>query len=161
MNLYANLLIAAIFVGVTVGAYFTGANNREKVVRGEYAKRDLQASEEARIAERGIAARERAKEQGWQQKFAQAGTKYQRSLDASATALLVADTVRLYDTGRPVQACGSAASETSSNPVATDPRGTELSKPFADFLRREAGRADQTAIKLNLCIDVLEAEREQ
>jgi len=158
--MYANLIILAIFVGVTVGAYFTGANNREKIVRGEYAARDLQASEEARTVEKAIAERERAKEASWQQKFAQAGTKYQRSLDASATALLTANAVRLYDNYRAVAACGSAASETAADTVATDARGTELSKPFADFLKREASRADSTAIRLNLCIDVLESERQ-
>ena len=64
---YGYLLAAVLFVAALGGAYWRGGETREAIVRGEYAARDLQASEEARIAERGIASRYRAQEQRWQE----------------------------------------------------------------------------------------------
>jgi len=157
--MYANILFAAIFVCVVAGSYVQGRADGNRITKAEYIQRDLQSSEEARIAERGIAARERAKESDWQKRFAQASTKYQRSIDASATALVTANAVRLFDPGRPIQTPANGTGKVASNSVATDTRGTELSATFADFLKREASRADTTAMRLNLCIDVLESER--
>ena len=157
--MYANILFAAIFVCVVAGSYVQGRADGNRITKAEYVQRDLQSSDEARIAERGIVARERAKESNWQKRFAQASTKYQRSLDANATALLAANAVRLFDPGRPIQTLTSGTGEVATNTGTTNTRGTELSQPFADFLKREASRADATAIRLNLCINVLESER--
>jgi len=156
---YGYLVGAVLCVAALGGAYWRGGETREAIVRGEYAARDLQASEEARIAERGIAARYRAQEQKWQEAFGKAGADYRRKLGENATALLVADAVRLRDPHATKQACGDSAPQAATNTNAANSGGTELSEKFASFLRSEASRADAVVLKLNYCIDTLESER--
>jgi len=140
MSLYANIFIAFV---LAVGAYVQGRADGTRVTKAEYL-----------AVEKSISTQARAKENEWQQKFAEAGKKYQRGLDANATALFTANAVKLYDFAHSSNTCKVAA-----DPVAVDARGAELSATFADFLKREASRADSTAIRLNLCIDMLESER--
>jgi len=159
-GLYGVLIQAAVVVFIAAGAWFHGYNKGADVTRAEYATRDLQAANEAAAAYKGLEERYRAKEQAQAQHFAAVSKDYQRRLDANATALVTAGAVRLFDPGTHSQTCGDSAAKTPADSVAANPRGTELSAKLADFLRSEASRADKVVLKLNLCIDTLEAERQ-
>lgn len=159
MNPYVYLGGAIAILLACGGAYVKGRTDGDAITRSEYAARDLQASEEARIAERGLSAKYRAQEQRWSQAFQVAGTQYQRSLDASHTASRVAESVRLRDPFANPEACGSGTPQAAANTVAANSGGTELSHTLARFLKSEASRADAVVLKLNLCIDTLEMER--
>jgi hypothetical protein len=156
---YGYLLAAGLFVAALGGAYWRGGETREAIVRGEYAARDLQASEEARISERGIASRYRAQEQKWQEAFGKAGADYRRKLGENATALLAADAVRLRDPYASGKACGDSAPQAAANTNAANSGGAFISPAFDRFLKSEASRADAVVLKLNFCIDTLESER--
>jgi prophage endopeptidase len=166
-SIYANLLIAAIFVGTVMGAWFHGGSTREKVVRGEYAKRDLQASEEARIAERGIAARERAKEQGWQKRFVAASTDYQKRIAANETqrmadmAALDARTLVLRDPNGSSECVPSTSGEIASSTSGRNGgAGSELPAKTAQFLLGLASEADAVVGQLTACQAILRSERQ-
>jgi hypothetical protein len=159
MNPYGYLVAAILFLCAIGGAYVKGRTDGDKITRAEYVARDLQASEEARIAEKGLSARYRAQEQQWQGAFQVAGKQYERKLDAQATAARVAESVRLHDPYATVQACSGGPSQASANTNAANAGGADLSPKFASFLRSEASRADAVVAKLNFCIDTLESER--
>jgi len=159
MNPYVYLGGAVVFLLACGGAYVKGRTDGDAITRSEYAARDLQASEEARIAERGLSAKDRAQERRWQSAFSDAQTKYQRTLDANHTALLTADAVRLRDPFTKPEACSGGTSQAAANTIAANSGGTELSDTLARFLKSEASRADAVVLKLNLCIDTLESER--
>lgn len=142
------------------GAYVKGRTDGNAITRAEYQARDLQSATEAAIAYKGIAERYRAQENRWQNQIAAVSTGFQRKLDANATALLVAESVRLRDPfATDCKAGGDSASKAAANSDPASTRGAELSPAFAQFLRSEASRADAVVLKLNLCIDVLESER--
>ena len=160
MNPYGYLLGAVLFVAALGGAYWRGGETREAIVRGEYAARDLQASEEARIAERGIAARYRAQEQRWQEAFGKAGADYRRKLGENATALLTAESVRLRDPYATGKACGDSAPAATPGAVRDNgSAGTELSEKASAFLRQLASEADAVVIQLQACQGILLDER--
>jgi hypothetical protein len=157
---YGYQLAAGLCVAALGGAYWRGGETREAIVRGEYAARDLQASEEARIAERGIASRYRAQEQKWQEAFGKAGADYRRKLGENATALLAADAVRLRDPYATGQACGDSAPATTPGAVRDNgSAGTYLPEKTAAFLRQLASEADAVVLQLQACQAVLISER--
>ena len=157
---YGYLLAAFLFVAALGGAYWRGGETREAIVRGEYAARDLQASEEARIAERGIASRYRAQEQRWQETFGKAGSDYRRKLGENATALLVAESVRLRDPYATGKACGDSAPAATPGAVRDNgSAGAELSQKTAAFLRQLASEADAVVLQLQACQGILLDER--
>jgi len=159
---YGYLVGAVLFVAALGGAYWRGGETREAIVRGEYAARDLQASEEARISERGIAARYRAQEQKWQEAFGKAGADYRRKLGENATALLVADAVKLRDPHATRQACGDSAPAATPGAVRDNgSAGAELSQKASAFLRQLASEADAVVLQLQACQAVLREERLQ
>jgi len=157
---YGYLLGAVLFVAALCGAYWRGGETREAIVRGEYAARDLQASEEARIAERGIASRYRAQEQKWQEAFGKAGADYRRKLGENATAALVAESVRLRDPYATGKACGDSAPAATPGAVRDNgSAGAELSQKAAAFLRQLTSEADAVVLQLQACQDILRQER--
>jgi prophage endopeptidase len=157
---YGYFVGAILFVAALGGAYWRGGETREAIVRGEYAARDLQVSEEARIAERGIAARYRAQEQRWQEAFGKAGADYRRKLGENATALLAAESVRLRDPHATKQACGDSAPAATPGVVRDNgSAGAELSQKAAAFLRQLASEADAVVLQLQACQAVLISER--
>jgi hypothetical protein len=158
--MYAVLIQAALVVFIAAGTWYHGYRKGGDVTRAEYATRDLKAATEAQDAYARLASRYRAKEQAQAQSFAAVSTAYQRKLDANATALLAADAVRLFDHGTSPKACGDTPATVAANPVAANSGGTELSPKFAAFLRSESSRADAVVLKLNLCIGLLESERQ-
>jgi prophage endopeptidase len=167
MSLYANIIIAAIFVGVTVGAYIQGRADGTRVTKAEYLQRDLQASEEARIAERGIAARERAKEQDWQKRFVAASTDYQKRIAANETQRLAdmaavdARTLILRDPNSAVQTCPDRTGEIAGSASGRDGGpGSELPPKTAQFLLSLAGEADSVVGQLTACQAILRSERQ-
>jgi len=157
---YGYLLGAVLFVAALGGAYWRGGETREAIVRGEYAARDLQASEEARIAERGIASRYRAQELRWQEAFGKAGSDYRRKLGENATAALAADAVRLRDPHATGKACGDSAPAAIPGAVRDNgSAGAYLPEKTAAFLRQLASEADAVVLQLQACQDILRQER--
>lgn len=157
--MYANIIIAAVFVGVTVGAYFTGANNQEKIVRGEFAALRLQEQTEHQAAINAAWKVKTDAESKWQAAFSGAGKAYERRLNEIATDAAVASAISLRDPFAKPQACGDTTGKAAANPDAANSGGAELSVEFASFLKSEASRADKVVEKLNFCIGVLESER--
>jgi len=160
-GLHGVLIQAALVVFIAAGAWYHGYGKGSDVTRAEYAQRDLQAATEAQDAYARIVERYRAKEQAQAKQIAAVSAQHQKDLIANEKALDIAlSGSRLFDRNATNnQAGGSCPAIVAGNPVATDTRGTELSREASDFLRSEAARANRTVIKLNLCIDTLEAER--
>lgn len=159
--MYAYLIAAVVAVAMLAGtaykAYQLGADG----VRADYAARDLKAAQDYAAKEREITEKYRQQEAKWAQQVAAVSKDYQRKVADNAKALDIAiASGRLYDRfATHSKACGDSAAKTPADPVATRSSGTELSQQFAEFLKREASRADKVVLDLNLCIGILEEER--
>lgn len=160
---YVWMAAAIVFLVSVGGALWKGFNLGESVTRAEYASRDLQASEEARIAERGIQDRYRAQETKWAHSFASVSSQYQKKVADHEKALDIAISgSRLYDRfATHSQPCGDkTASTAASASVGNGQAGTYFSSEASIFLRRLASEADSVVLQLTACQAILRSERE-
>lgn len=161
-NVYFAGFFTVLLLAIATGIYVKGGNDREAKVVAIYQARDIKAAAEYQAKETAIQDAYRAKEAQWSKQITAVSKDYQGKVAANEKALDIALTSgRLYDRfAAPNQACGDSATKAPADPVAARPAGTELSQNLAGFLEREASRADQVALNLNLCIGVLESERQ-
>ena len=156
--MYAKPIIAGLVVLGFLVCYAVGRSDGAKLEASANNALRAQEAIEFNLAIEGAYKRKAETEAKWQASFSAAGKDYQRKIDAAHTALVTAGAVRLFDPGTRA-ACGDPAAKVAADSKPTDPRGTELSAWLTDYLKREASRADKVVLKLNLCIDTLEAER--
>jgi len=166
MNLYANLIIAAILVGLTVGAYFTGANNREKIVRGEFSALRLQEQAEHQAAINAAWQSKADTEGKWQAKVSEIDKDRQRLRSANETQRLAdlsaiyARTLILRDPNRNAEASGNCAASVASGSSGSDGgTGAELPAKTSQFLLGLASEADAVVIQLSACQAILQSDR--
>ena len=161
MNVYFASATAVLVVGLVAGAGLKGYSLGKDTVRAEYAARDLAAATAYAAKEREITEANRAKEQKWASSFAQASRKAQREIDKNATyyLTLLATAPVLRDPGSHNPTHRDTGSPTASDTCAHSSGGSILSENTSRLLWSEAARADSVRIRLNSCIDLLEAER--
>lgn len=165
-GLYANFIIAAIFVGVTVGAYFTGDKNGATRVRAEFQALRLQEQAEHQAAINAAWQRKAHQEGVWQAKVSEIDKDRQRLRSANETqrladlAALDARTLILRDPNRNAEASGNcAASVASGSSGSNGGAGAELPAKTAGFLLSLASEADAVVIQLSACQAILQSDR--
>ena len=160
-NIYFVGLFAVLIVSGLAGSYLKGRSDGSAIVTATYAQRDVKAAADYQAKETALQNEYRKQEQNWQEKFVSQARSYEGKVKENAKALDIALTSgRLYDrfaAHRP--ASRDCSAPISSDTVAASQAGTELSEQLTQYLKREASRADKVVLDLNLCIGVLEAER--
>ncbi len=172
---YVYLAAAVACLVALGGAYVKGRTDEGRIVRGEYAARDLQAATEAQIAYAGIVERRRKTEQAWQKSFAGISQKHQGEIADNAKKLkdalagLRSGDFVLRDPGTVNQACGSGSGSPAASPGVGDGSASAglppapfaiLSNEASRFIVEMAAEADEVVVQLQACQAILEAERQ-
>jgi len=163
---YGKLVLAIVLILAFLGAYVKGRSDGGKIVKADYAQRDLKAATDYAAKEREITEKYRSQEENWQKQFVAASKAYQKGLANAETqkladaAAIDAGRIRLLDPGAVGKACGDSPPSTApSSSGRNGSEGSELSPEFAKFLLAEASRADQYTIQLAACQAILIEER--
>lgn len=147
MNPWVILGFVVAVIGAAGAGYYQGSEAGQAKVQQAWDKE--RAEQEAAYAAAQTAARE--KEQALQanaDQLRQEKDREIRNLNARAVAL----TNSLRDRpGRPAAQTGSMPDTTSVGPSVSACTGAELSRPDAEFLAREAARADELRAALRQC----------
>jgi len=169
MNLYVYFGAAIVFLLAVGSAYIKGGNDRESIVKGEYAARDLADERDNQASYAKWNERNRAKEKALSSKIASAAKIYQedlahvstekdRALEQLRTGALQ---LRLTNStwgeacrGSSGDVAGSGRSDFST------PRGEFLGEADSIFLVGLAAEADTVALQLAACQAVIRADRE-
>lgn len=140
-------------------AWIAGGNNREQIVRGEYAQRDLAEANERNASYRAWNERERANEAAALARGTEIGRQLQvkkTERDNAKNAALAGvgnGTIVLRDFGAP--SCtdrGGASSQAGAPGSGNDGEaGSKLSERLANYLIGEATRADKVVDQLTAC----------
>lgn len=158
--MYAKAIGAGLVVLGFLVCYAMGRSDGAKLEASEINAERAQEARENTIAIEGAYKRKAETEAKWQAAFSKAGKDFEGKLNAKDKALAAALAgKRLRDPYSEPKTCGDTTGKTAANPEPANAGGTELSVEFDRFLKSEASRADKVVLKLNLCIDTLEAER--
>lgn len=144
-------LVAAL--GAAAGGYWAGAQAKDTAWRAEMAV--AKAAAETKVAEAEQAARQ--KERTWQEKIDDIASRHRVEVGhISGERDAALERLRHRPERRPIPAGGVPPAAQSACQGST---GAELSRADAEFLVREAARADDIRSGLEDCYQVLDALR--